>query len=78
MSSEKIINAWYDFIRIAGPYLSILDEDHYYEALAAVEELVKSAQDKPDDPLHIIIEHLTIATIAYENKKNNLDVEGNL
>ncbi|WP_100644712.1 helix-turn-helix domain-containing protein, partial [Alteromonas facilis] len=56
----------------AAPYLFIVDEQHYREALELIESLLEEAEDTPDDPLNQVIELLAIAIERYENKDKEL------
>ena len=60
------------FAQAAVPYFHITDDKHYKEAHELVENLLEEAEDSPDDPLNAIIEMLSQAIKAYENKDEEL------
>ncbi len=72
MNAVAFKDACHSFARAAAPYFHITDEKRYEEALELVESLLEEAEDSPDDPLNAIIEMLTHAIEAYENKDEEL------
>ncbi len=72
MNAVAFKDACHSFARAAAPYFHITDEKRYQEALELVECLLEEAEDSPDDPLNAIIEMLTHAIEAYENKDEEL------
>ena len=72
MNAVAFKDACHSFAKAAAPYFHITDEKRYEEALELVECLLEEAEDSPDDPLNAIIEMLTHAIEAYENKDEEL------
>ncbi len=72
MNAVAFKDACHSFAKAAAPYFHITDEKRYEEALELVESLLEEAEDSPDDPLNAIIEMLTHAIEAYENKDEGL------
>ena len=68
MTAVAFKDACHRFARAAAPYYHITDDKHYQEALELVESLLEEAEDSPDDPLNAVIEMLSHAIEAYENK----------
>jgi HTH-type transcriptional regulator/antitoxin HigA len=72
MTTVAFKDACHSFAQAAAPYFHITDDKHYKEALELVENLLEEAEDSPDDPLNAIIEMLSQAIKAYENKDEEL------
>nr|VFK25105.1 MAG: HTH-type transcriptional regulator / antitoxin HigA [Candidatus Kentron sp. MB]VFK29868.1 MAG: HTH-type transcriptional regulator / antitoxin HigA [Candidatus Kentron sp. MB]VFK74977.1 MAG: HTH-type transcriptional regulator / antitoxin HigA [Candidatus Kentron sp. MB] len=70
--APSLENACHHFAKIAAPYLYITDDEHYNQVLTSIEALLEKASDSPADPLNAIIEMLTGAVEAYENKEDEL------
>jgi HTH-type transcriptional regulator/antitoxin HigA len=74
ISKRPFKDACHSFAQAAAPYFHITDNKRYEEALELVEELLEEAADTPNDPLNAIIEMLSHAIEAYENKDRELAV----
>ena len=72
MTAVAFKDACHSFARAAAPYYHITDDGRYEEALELIENLLEEAEDSPDDPLNAVIEMLSHATEAYENKNKDL------
>ena len=64
----KIIDAYQDFIAIAGKYTNIENERVYNEALEALEYALESAGDTLDDPMNPLIDMLSNSIDKYESR----------
>ncbi len=69
---DKVKDAYHSFAQAAAPYFHIADDGRYEEALELIENLLEEAEDSPDDPLNAVIEMLSHAIEAYENKDEEL------
>jgi HTH-type transcriptional regulator/antitoxin HigA len=72
MTAVAFKTACRSFAQVAAPYLHINDEQHYQEALELIESFLEEADDSFDDPLNGVIELLSRAIEAYENKDAEL------
>ena len=72
MTASAIKDACHSFAQAAAPYTHITDNRHYEETLELIENLLEEAEDSPDDPLNAVIEMLSRAIEAYENKDDVL------
>jgi len=72
MTAASFKEACQSFAQAATPYLPIRDDAHYEEALALIENLLEEAEDSPDDPLNAVIDLLSRAIEAYENRDEEL------
>ena len=72
MTAVAFKDACHSFALAGAPYIYITDKGHYEEVLGLVENLLDEAADSPDDPLNAVIEMLSHAIEAYENKDKNL------
>ncbi|WP_416397394.1 hypothetical protein [Allohahella sp. A8] len=68
MTAVAFKDACHSFAQVAAPYLHIMDEHHYEEALELIESFLEEAEDSQDDPLNGVIELLSRAIESYENK----------
>ncbi|MES9882350.1 MAG: transcriptional regulator [Sedimenticola sp.] len=68
MTAAAFKDACHSFAQVATPYLHIKDEHHYEEALELIEGFLEEAEDSFGDPLNDVIELLSRAIEAYENK----------
>ncbi len=69
---EQVKDACHSFARAAAPYVHITDDARYGKALDLVEDLLEEGADSPHDPLNLVIEMLSRAIEAYENKNEEL------
>ncbi|MEN8129671.1 MAG: transcriptional regulator [Pseudomonadota bacterium] len=72
MTAVAFKDACHSFAQAAAPYYQIADDGHYEEALELVENLLEEAEDSLGDPLNAVIEMLSHAIEAYENKDKEL------
>ena len=72
MTTLAFKDACLSFAQVAAPYYHITDNRYYEEALELIENLLEEAEDFPDDPLNAVIEMLSHAIEAYENKNDAL------
>ncbi len=72
MTAVVFKDACHDFTRVAAPYIHIADAEHYEEAVELIGSLFEEAEDSADDPLNAVIEMLSHAIEAYENKDEEL------
>ncbi|WP_163837003.1 helix-turn-helix domain-containing protein [Spartinivicinus ruber] len=72
MINPEVKNAFESFASVAAPYLHIVDEEHYEDALALVEELLEEVSDNPDDPKNTLIDMLSKSIGEYEDKDEAL------
>lgn len=72
MINSEVKNAFTAFATVAAPYLHIIDEEHYEEALALIEELLEEAEDSLDDPRNALIDMLGKSITEYEDKDQAL------
>lgn len=72
MTAVAFKNACHRFARAAAPYLHIIDEKHYEEALELIENFLVEAEDSPNDPLNAVIDMLSHAIENYESKDKTL------
>ena len=68
MTAVALKEACHSFAQAAAPYFHIADDDHYRDALELIEGLLEEVEDSLDDPLNLVIEMLSHAIAAYENK----------
>jgi len=71
-TANTILTSYQAFADEAAPWLHIIDDVHYEEALALIETLLEQARDDPDDPLNGLIELLTQAIANYEAEQEPL------
>ena len=72
MTAVAFKEACHSFAQAAAPYLPIRDDACYEQALTLIENLLKEAEDSPDDPLNAVIELLGHAIENYENRNEAL------
>lgn len=72
MMNSEVKNAFTAFANVAAPYLHIVDEEHYEEALQLIEELLEEVSNNPDDPKHTLIDMLSKSIGDYEDKDEEL------
>jgi HTH-type transcriptional regulator/antitoxin HigA len=68
MTALAFKDACHSFAQAAAPYTHITDNRQYEKTLELIENLLEEAEDSPDDPLNAVIEMLSRAIEAYENK----------
>ncbi len=68
MTQLALVDAYQTFLDTAKPYVSIVDEQAYREAVQMLERVLESAADTPDDPLNPLIDMLSHAIEVYESK----------
>ncbi|MBU2714419.1 helix-turn-helix domain-containing protein [Zooshikella harenae] len=73
MSTDDVNKVWSQFFEVAAPYLHIVDQAHYEEALALIEELLEEGEDSHDDPRNVLIEILSKSIAEYEKKDEALN-----
>lgn len=66
MANLALKESYQSFSKVAAPYLHIIDDKSYTQALELIEELFEDAQDKDDDPLNGLISLLGQAIARYE------------
>lgn len=71
--TQEIMRAYGTFIDAAWPYVHIVNEEDYMEALEFLEDLLESAHDSEKDPLNPLIEMLTVAIERYESTDQQLN-----
>ena len=72
MAQLALIDAYQEFMVVARGYVNIQNEDDYNEALAALEEILESSDDSPNDPLNPLIDMLSQAISQYEAQDEEL------
>jgi HTH-type transcriptional regulator/antitoxin HigA len=68
MTALAFKDACHSFAQAAAPYTHITDNRQYEKTLELIENLLEEGEDSPDDPLNAVIEMLSRAIEAYENK----------
>jgi HTH-type transcriptional regulator/antitoxin HigA len=68
MTALAFKDACHSFAQAAAPYTHITDNRQYEKTLELIESLLEEVEDSPDDPLNAVIEMLSRAIEAYENK----------
>lgn len=66
--SAVLKTAFEKFAGIAAPVLDIRDDDHYTAALELIDELMAESDDRPDNPLNVMIGILARAISDYESR----------
>lgn len=73
MANLALKESYQSFSKVAAPYLHIIDDKSYTQALELIEELFEDAQDKDDDPLNGLISLLGQAIARYEEGIEELE-----
>ncbi|HSH29668.1 MAG TPA: hypothetical protein VK971_07160 [Thiohalobacter sp.] len=72
MTSVAFKEACHSFAQAAAPYLPIRDHAYYEETLELIESLLEEAEDSPDAPINVVIDLLSRAIEAYEDRDDDL------
>jgi len=72
MTQLAIIDAYQAFMTTAQPLMSIDTEEQYDATLEALERVLESASDTPDDPLNPLIDMLSQAIERHESRNEPL------
>lgn len=73
MTTAALKESYQVFSKVAAPYLHIVDNKDYEQALELIEELFEDAQDKGDDPINGLITLLGRAIARYEDEVTTLE-----
>lgn len=66
--TQAALKDFEDFAQVAAPYLHIVDDAHYEEALSLIEALMERAEDSAEDPRNGLIDMLARAVATYEKQ----------
>ena len=72
MANNAMIKSYQTFSDIASPYLHIVDDESYQQALTILDELFEEAEDKDDDPINGLISLIGLAITRYEDSIESL------
>jgi len=72
MTQLALIDAYQSFMTTAQPFVNLVNEADYSEALDVLEQVLESAGDTLDDPMNPLIDMLSHAIEKYESQDEEL------
>ena len=72
MAQSALVEAYESFMATAKPFITITSDSEHEAALEALEQVLESAEDTPDDPMNPLIDMLSHAIEQYESHDEGL------